>query len=133
MRVFGPTAPPDPCIPRPQYACGTTHGGQQAGTAPAICNRKPATISAMTRTFFFSPKAWMRGEMAHCSYYKNNDVTKDVAGFIADWNNTFKPNPHWPIGAWFKAIARWLIVARFCSAFSRLPSIGLCSGGLRGD
>ena len=79
MRVFGPSAPPDPCIPRPQYACGTTHGGQQAGTAPAICSRNPATISVMTRTYFFSPKAWMRGEMAHCSYYKNYDVTKDVA------------------------------------------------------
>jgi lipoprotein NlpI len=64
------------------------------------------------RVLFISPEAWWRREIAHSYYYKSGRVIADAASHMADWSN-LTPTPAWPVGAWFAATARLLVVMLF--------------------
>jgi uncharacterized protein (DUF2235 family) len=85
-----------------------------------------ANTNTKLRKFFISPEAWRKGEIAHCYYYKNEEVIGDVASHIANWSD-HKPTPPLAIETWIPGIGRWLVVLLFILSIPLLAVVFLKS------
>lgn len=90
---------------------GIAFGGERLSWTMAAdigASPRPNTKAKMRRSVLV-PEAWLKGEMAHCYFYKSDKVINDLAQHIADWPNAAQPTPASKIAAILPKLSRWIV------------------------